>query len=202
MTTAFVARFVGLATIPALVACAPLSSPNRPAPDDGFGVIVGRLHTGPTGIPDIPLRIDGVASARTGVNGSILARTMTRTITITVPFAYDSLVLAGLQLPAGDTLVLDLEVNPATRPVPPEGTRRDSSPDSLIRVVKTFGPTSPLWVVDGRPVPQSATAPADRSALRISRIEVVPGSAKTASLYGSRAVGGIVYVTTKPEPKR
>jgi hypothetical protein len=204
MTATWVTRFVQCVTLAALVGCAPPAARSRPSPANEFGVIVGRLRTDSTGIPDSPFQIDGVGSgARTDANGSFVAHTRARTITITFPFLYDSLTLAPVQLPAGDTLVLDLEVKPATRPIGvPSPSTVSVSSSGLVRAVMTvIRPPGLLWIVDGRPRPESVDAPPDLSDLRISRIEVVPGGAKAASLYGSRAARGIAYVTTKREPR-
>ncbi|HEY0608010.1 MAG TPA: SusC/RagA family TonB-linked outer membrane protein, partial [Chitinophaga sp.] len=61
-----------------------------------------------------------------------------------------------------------------------------------IRGTTTFGPNSPLFVIDGVPV----DAPYDFSPNDIESIQVLK-DASAAAIYGSRAATGVIIITTK-----
>src|SRR6185503_9546493 len=108
--------------------------------------------------------------------------------------------LPPLRLEAGDTLTLMLRFSPPqarTDPLPPV-------PPGSVRGVISFLPAAPLWAIDGVPqlpadarvVPDLNSWAPDLSNTHVARIELLRGAA-AASLYGSRAVGGVFAVTTR-----
>lgn len=66
----------------------------------------------------------------------------------------------------------------------------------LLRTPTTvYGTNSPLFVVDGVILADIGTTTRDLESLDIENVEVIKGAA-AASLYGSRAAGGVISITT------
>jgi TonB-dependent SusC/RagA subfamily outer membrane receptor len=110
---------------------------------------------------------------------------------VSLPATYDTLQwLPPMRLDSGDTVTLVLPFNPRrTRPGP-----------EALGPVFSQGLPPPLWLIDGVPSRRAPGAtgwsPPDLSDTRVARIEVLRGAA-AASLYGSRASGGVILVTTR-----
>jgi len=69
-----------------------------------------------------------------------------------------------------------------------------SEPNILVRGISSINGTPPLWVVDG--VPISGTI----NALDIESMEILK-DASAAAIYGTKAAGGVILVTTKKGKK-
>jgi len=67
-----------------------------------------------------------------------------------------------------------------------------------VRGLTSFGNNNPLWVVDGVPIDQSGIGFINQS--DIESIEVLKDAA-SAAIYGTRAAGGVIMVTTKSGKK-
>lgn len=72
-----------------------------------------------------------------------------------------------------------------------EGGAPGAGSNVIIRGEGTLGNTSPLWVIDG--VPYSGPSPNPRD---IESIEILK-DASAAAIYGARAAGGVILVTTR-----
>jgi len=71
-----------------------------------------------------------------------------------------------------------------------------ADPSVRIRGLATFGDASPLYIVDGVPI----DSPRDFSPNDIETIQVLK-DASSAAIYGSRAINGVIIITTKQGKK-
>ncbi len=76
------------------------------------------------------------------------------------------------------------------------GRPGDSSVVQIGAVLSPFGNNAPLYVVDGVPLINTTNTSGDFGGLDIESVEIIRGAA-AASLYGSRASGGVISITTK-----
>ncbi|MDW7695744.1 TonB-dependent receptor [Flammeovirgaceae bacterium SG7u.111] len=72
-----------------------------------------------------------------------------------------------------------------------------AAPNVMIRGVGTFGNHQPLYVIDGVPI---GTSPRDFNPNDIESIQVLK-DASAAAIYGSRAMNGVIIITTKSGKK-
>jgi TonB-linked SusC/RagA family outer membrane protein len=76
------------------------------------------------------------------------------------------------------------------------GEPGDSSAVVLRSLMSPFRSNAPLYVVDGVPLTNTSFTSGDFMGLDIESVEVIRGAA-AASIYGSRASGGVIAITTK-----
>jgi TonB-dependent SusC/RagA subfamily outer membrane receptor len=75
--------------------------------------------------------------------------------------------------------------------------------DTLVRfpILAPFRNNPPLYVVDGVPLVNTTNTSADFAGLDIANVEIIRGAAASA-LYGSKADGGVISITTKRKAAR
>lgn len=107
-------------------------------------------------------------------------------------------ILAPQIQPESDALAAVAPAEPAAEPA--ATATATTAPRYIIRCGGSISPQTddPLYVIDG--VIQ-ATTPVDLEAVDIETIEVLRG-ANPAALYGTRAVNGVILITTRTATPR
>jgi TonB-linked SusC/RagA family outer membrane protein len=150
--------------------------------------LTGAVHTLNLEMNANVLSMDAMVSAATGGDP---------TTGIKVPFAMTRLDADQMPVPSLSNAALSIAGKVAGVVITPySGAPGDSSNVQIRAIMSPFKNNQPLYVVDGVPLSDVSNASSDFLGLDIESIEVIRGAA-AASLYGSRASGGVIAITTK-----
>lgn len=174
------------------------------APVGLHAIEVRRLGYGPTRIDNVRLVADSVVtvdvrlqSAPLRLQETVISATVDPTSGLKTPFTVDKLTAENIPVPTTTSMAGAITGKVAGVSI----IRASGAPGSGVNLqlrspVSQFNSNGPLFVVDGVFLNSTQVVTTqDIEALDIASVEVIKG-ASAASLYGSRAAGGVISITT------